>query len=120
LEQMRTLSSDDFINLLPARQRRSLRKGLTPEQRTLLAIVREMSKLGKTGPIETHCRDMPIFPEMVGMTISVHDGRNFVPVQVTSEMLGHYIGEFVLTNKKVTHGNPGIGSSRASMYVPLK
>ena len=117
---MRTLSSDDFINLLPARQRRSLRKGLTPEQRKLLAIVRETRKLGKVGPLETHCRDMLVFPEMVGMTISVHDGKSFVPIQVAPEMLGHYIGEFALTNRKVMHGNPGIGASRASMYVPLK
>lgn len=113
------LSSDEFIKLLPSRQRRSLTKGLTSEQRVLLQIIRERKQRGGPPP-ETHCRDMVIFPEMVGMTVSVHDGRAYVPVKITPEMIGHYLGEFVPTNKKVVHGNPGIGASRASMYVPLK
>ncbi|MEM2981794.1 MAG: ribosomal protein S19 family protein, partial [Candidatus Bathyarchaeia archaeon] len=50
----------------------------------------------------------------------VHNGREFVPVEVTPEMIGHYLGEFAITNKKVVHGTPGIGASRSSMYVPLK
>ncbi len=119
VEQLRRLSSDDFIRLLPARQRRSLTKGLTSEQRKFLEIVRERKQRGGP-PQETHCRDMIIFPEMVDMTVSVHDGRTYVPIRITPEMTGHYLGEFVPTNKKVVHGNPGIGASRASMYVPLK
>lgn len=71
-------------------------------------------------PIKTHCRDMVIIPEMIGLNLMVHSGKEFVAVDVKPEMIGHYLGEFVITNKKVVHGTPGIGASRSSMYVPLK
>lgn len=71
-------------------------------------------------PIKTHARDMVILPHMVDLTIHVHDGKEFVSVHVKPEMIGHYLGEYVATNKKVVHGTPGIGASRSSLYVPLK
>lgn len=71
-------------------------------------------------PIKTHCRDMVILPEMAGLTLLVHSGKEFSTVEIKPEMIGHYLGEFVITNKKVVHGTPGIGASRSSMYVPLK
>lgn len=71
-------------------------------------------------PIKTHCRDMVIIPEMVGLNLLVHSGKEFTSVDIKPEMIGHYIGEFIITNKKVVHGTPGIGASRSSMYVPLK
>jgi len=78
------------------------------------------SKSKDSKPIKTHCRDMVILPEMVGLNLLVHSGKEFAAVDVKPEMIGHYIGEFVITNKKVVHGTPGIGASRSSMYVPLK
>jgi small subunit ribosomal protein S19 len=78
------------------------------------------SKGKDTKPLKTHCRDMVILPEMVGLTLLVHSGKEFTSVDVRPEMIGHYLGEFVITNKKVLHGTPGIGASRSSMYVPLK
>jgi len=78
------------------------------------------SKAKDAKPIKTHCRDMVILPEMVGLTLLVHSGKEFSPIEVKPEMVGHYLGEFVITNKKVVHGTPGIGASRSSMYVPLK
>jgi small subunit ribosomal protein S19 len=71
-------------------------------------------------PIKTHCRDMVILPEMAGLSLMVHSGKEFTAVDIKPEMIGHYLGEFVITNKKVVHGTPGIGASRSSMYVPLK
>jgi small subunit ribosomal protein S19 len=70
--------------------------------------------------IRTHLRDMIVLPEMVGMKISIHSGKDFAPVEISSEMLGHYFGEFVMTRKKVSHGAAGIGSTRSSKFVPLK
>jgi small subunit ribosomal protein S19 len=78
------------------------------------------SKNKDSKPIKTHCRDMVILPEMVGLSLLVHSGKEFAAVDVKAEMIGHYVGEFVITNKKVVHGTPGIGASRSSMYVPLK
>ena len=124
LEKLQNVSMDEFISLLPSRQRRSLQRGLSLEQRRLLEKIREAKDIvehGKTAkPIKTHARDMVILPEMISVDIQVHNGKEFTAVTITPEMVGHYLGEFVITNKPVKHGTPGIGASRSSMYVPLK
>ncbi len=123
LNSLTGMSMDEFINLLPSRQRRSLQRGLTPEQRILLEKLREAKeaqKQGKEVNLKTHVRDLIILPEMVGIKIQIHNGKEFVSVEMKPEMIGHYLGEFAVTNKPVRHGTPGIGASRSSMYVPLK
>jgi len=122
-EEIQQMSMDDFIKLLPSRQRRSLLRVPPNEQRKLREKIRKARKeaaQGRTIPIRTHCRETVILPEMLGLTIRVHDGKEFQPVEITPERLGHRLGEFVPTNKRVSHGTPGIGASRSSMYVPLK
>jgi len=116
------MSMDEFIRILPSRQRRSLTRGLTADQRILMELIRSSSrsKAKDAKPIKTHCRDMVVLPEMVGLNLLVHGGKEFESIEVKPEMIGHYLGEFVITNKKVVHGTPGIGASRSSMYVPLK
>ena len=123
LSSLISMSMDEFINLLPSRQRRSLQRGLTPEQRILLEKLREAKEAQKQGKeinLKTHVRDLIILPEMVGIKIQIHNGKEFVNVEIKPEMIGHYLGEFAITNKPVRHGTPGIGASRSSMYVPLK
>jgi small subunit ribosomal protein S19 len=124
LDQLQSMSMDEFINLLPSRQRRSLYRGLAPEQRTLIENVRKareaMRKGDANASVKTQVRGMIILPEMVGVKIDIHNGKEFVPVDIKPEMIGHYLGEFAITNKPVRHGTPGIGASRSSMYVPLK
>ncbi|MEM3521879.1 MAG: 30S ribosomal protein S19 [Candidatus Bathyarchaeia archaeon] len=120
IDELQEMSMDDFIKLLPSRQRRSLIKGLTPEQRILLEKIRNFKQKQTNKPIKTHIRDMIILPEMVGLKIYVHNGKEFVPIEIKPQMIGHYLGEFAITNKRVVHGTPGIGASRSSMYVPLK
>ncbi len=122
-EEIQAMSMDDFIRLLPSRQRRSLRRGLTRDQRILLENIRTVKETlneGEKTIVKTHARGMIILPEMVGVTILLHNGKEFSPVEITPEMIGHYLGEFAITNKPVKHGSPGIGASRSSMYVPLK
>jgi small subunit ribosomal protein S19 len=123
IDELQSMSMDEFIRLLPSRQRRSLQRGLTPEQRTLLENIRRTKKVLKEGGktvVKTHTRDMVILPEMVGVTILVHNGKEFTAVEIAPEMIGHYLGEFAITHKPVKHGSPGIGASRSSMYVPLR
>ncbi len=124
IDELQGMSMDDFINLLPSRQRRTLNRGLTPPQRILLEKMRKMPKEISAEEnkmiVKTHIRDMVILPEMVGLSILVHNGKDFVSVDIEPEMIGHYLGEFAITNKPVRHGIPGIGASRSSMYVPLK
>ena len=123
LEQLQAMSMDEFILILPSRQRRSLQRGLTTEQRILLENIRKAKQAQeeeKKTVVKTHARNMAILPEMVGTIILVHNGKEFSSVEVSPEMVGHYLGEFAITNKAVKHGSPGIGASRSSMYVPLK
>jgi small subunit ribosomal protein S19 len=123
IEELQGMSMDEFIKLLPSRQRRSLQRGLSTEQRTLLENIRRAKKSqseGETAVTKTHSRDMVILPEMVGATILIHNGKEFTSVEILPEMIGSYLGEFAITNKMVRHGSPGIGASRSSMYVPLK
>jgi len=123
LKELQQMSMDDFIRLLPSRQRRSLKRGLSQDQRKLLEKLRRARRESEGSEIKTvgtHSRDMIILPEMVGITIQVYNGKEFYPVEIVEQMIGHYIGEFAITNRKVVHGTPGIGASRSSMYVPLK
>jgi len=125
LEQLNSKSIDEVIELLPSRAKRSMKRGLHPETRKLLARVRQARAAVEAGkeqpPIRTHRRDMPVLPEMVGLKILVHNGgKEYATVDVTIEMIGHFLGEYSMTNKKVSHGKPGVGASRSSMYVPLR
>lgn len=75
---------------------RSLKKGPYVEPRLLARIV-AMNEAGEKNVIKTWSRASTIFPEMVGHTIAVHDGRKHVPVYVTESMVGHKLGEFAPT-----------------------
>lgn len=121
LEELLSMSLDEFVQLLPARQRRSLMRGLTPAQRRLLNKIRALRKAGKSDvTIKTHVRDMIILPEMVGLTIAVYNGKEYVPVRITPEMIGHRLGEFSHTTKLVHHGEPGLKASKSSLHIAAK
>jgi small subunit ribosomal protein S19 len=120
LEELTSMSTEALMELLPSRARRSLNRGVSDEKRKILEDARAIKEGRLQGQIKTHARDMIVLPSMVGLTIGVHNGKEFVPLEVKPEMIGRYLGEFVITNKKVVHGTPGIGSSRSSLYVPLK
>jgi small subunit ribosomal protein S19 len=120
LEDLQRMPMDQFINLLPARQRRSLQRGLSPRQKKLLERLRKARQQKSKKLIRTHNRDMIILPEMVGLTLGIHNGKEFLPLDIKIEHIGHYLGEYAPTNKAVRHGNPGIGATRGSQYVPLK
>ena len=120
LEELETMPMDKLFKLFPARARRSLTRGITDGKRKLIEEIK-MAKSGKLkNPIKTHIRDLIILPYMVGVQINVYSGKEFVPVTIAPEMISHYIGEYVITNKRVNHGAPGVGASRSSLYVPLK
>ena len=119
-KELEELPLDKMLKLFPSRARRSLTRGINDGKRKLI----EEMKAAKSGilknPINTHLRDVLILPTMVGVTLNVYSGKEFRPVTITTEMVGHYLGEYVITNKRVSHGAPGVGASRSSLYVPLK
>ena len=75
---------------------RSVKKGPYVAAK-LLKRVEEMNESGKKGVLKTWSRASTIFPQMVGHTIAVHDGRKHVPVYIVEEMVGHKLGEFAPT-----------------------
>ena len=114
IEELKKMSLKEFAMLLPSRQRRSLRGGLSEENRALLEDIKSKTNA------KTHVRSMIILPEMVGRSVKVYSGKEFVPVAITAEMLGHYLGEFVQTRKKVVHHAPGIGATKSSAALSVR
>ena len=82
---------------------RSLKKGPYVEE-SLLKKVQELNKENKKTVVKTWSRKSTIFPDFVGHTIAVHNGKDFIPVYITEEMVGHKLGEFALTRKFNGHG----------------
>lgn len=83
---------------------RSTKKGPYVDEKLLAKII-EMNNSGKKSVIKSWSRRSTIFPEMVGHTIAVYDGRKHVPVYITEEMVGHKLGEFAPTRTFKGHGN---------------
>jgi small subunit ribosomal protein S19 len=117
LDELKTMSIEEFVKLLPARQRRSMKRGFTDAQKTLLKKVR---KTPKDKLIRTHVRDMIIFPEFIGRQFAIHDGKDWNVVQIKPPMIGHYMGEFSITRERVTHSGPGIGATRGTKFISVK
>ena len=118
LDELKQKSMDEFISLLPARQRRSLTRGMSTEHIKLMEKILASKETKR--PVRTHCRDFIILPELIGATLQVHNGREFLRVSLIPETLGHYLGEYAPTCKQVKHSAPGIGATRGSQFVPLK
>lgn len=115
IDEIKKMSLNEIAQLLTARQRRTIKRGFTEQQKILLKKIRNNEK-----NIETHCRDMIILPEMIGISIKIYQGKEFVPVIIEPDMVGHYLGEFVLTRKRVAHSAPGIGATRSSASLSVK
>ena len=77
---------------------RSLKKGPYVIDR-LLKKVQTLNETGKKEVVKTYSRRSTIFPDFVGHTIAVHNGKEFIPVYITEDMVGHKLGEFALTRK---------------------
>ncbi len=113
--KLKKMKLEELVKLLCAKQRRKIKRTLRPEEEKLLEAVSSGKK-----DIRTHLRDAIVLPGMMGKTIGIHNGKSFEYVEIKSEMIGHYLGEFALTRKKVSHGAAGVGATKSSKYVPLK
>lgn len=115
VEALQQMALSELLPIMPARVRRKFGRGLSRDHEKLLANLR-----AGDGNIRTHLRDMVIMPEMVGRTFEIHNGKEFLTVEIQPEAVFHYLGEFALTRRRVSHGSAGIGATRSSKYVPLK
>ncbi|MCX6822182.1 MAG: 30S ribosomal protein S19 [Candidatus Aenigmarchaeota archaeon] len=116
LEEIKKLSLEEYSKILTSRERRAILRGLTDRQKKLLEQIRkDPQKFHKT-----HERDMVILPEMVDIKLGIYNGKEYVSIVVTPEMLGHRLGEFVMTRQRVMHSAPGAGATHGSKHIPLK
>ncbi len=115
IEDLKGMGISELIPIMPARARRKFERGLSQGHEKLLSEIR-----GGDENIRTHLRDLVIIPEMIGKTIEVYNGKDFMKVEIQPEAVFHYLGEFALTRRRVAHGSAGIGATRSSKYVPLK
>jgi small subunit ribosomal protein S19 len=83
---------------------RSLKKGPYISEK-LLTKIEKMNKEGSKKVLKTWSRASTIFPEMVGHTIAIHDGRKHIPIYITEDMVGHKLGEFAPTRTFRGHGS---------------
>jgi len=111
LDELKALDVREFAKYLEARSRRTV---LRQFQEIEKFVSRAKTKEAKDKKLRTHKRDLIIVPGMVGMKIQIYDGHSFIPIEVTGEMLGHRLGEFAVTRKKVSHGTAGIGATKGS------
>ncbi|MEK6963442.1 MAG: 30S ribosomal protein S19 [Nanoarchaeota archaeon] len=114
LEELQQLTEKELSLLLPSRQRRNLRRGLTDLKKKL------WKKIEAKDQVKTHIRDMIVMPSMIGKTIKIHSGKEWIPVFLEADMIGSYFGELVLTRKKVNHSAPGIGATKSSAHTAVK
>jgi small subunit ribosomal protein S19 len=117
LEELKQMDIREFAKLLKSNEKRTALRQSDELQRFILKCNK---KLKKNKLIRTHSRDLVIVPQMVGLRINVHNGKNFFPIDIIGEMLGHRLGEFSLTRSKVKHGAAGVGATKSSSALSVK
>jgi len=119
LEELQKMSIADYSKLVTSRQRRALKR-MSLEYKQLIDRVSEARKSGSTKAVRTHLREAVILPSWVGARFAVHNGKEFKEMVITPEMLGHRLGEFAFTTKRVVHSAPGIRATRGSKFLAVK
>jgi small subunit ribosomal protein S19 len=115
VEELQKMTIEEFAKIITSRERRNLSRGFDDEEKKFLEKVRNSSK-----PVKTHMREFVIIPDMLFKRILVHNGHEWVTVDIKPEMLGHRLGEFSMTRRRVQHSAPGVGATKSSKFLPLK
>jgi len=114
-----SMATSAYMPLVKSKMRRSIkRNGLSYRQ--LIAKVEKRKKENSTKPIRTHVREAVILPSWLGIRFEVHNGKEFLPVHIGVNMLGHRLGEYSHTTKHVQHSAPGIRATRGSKFLAVK
>jgi len=111
IEELKALDVREFAKYLKSKQRRA---ALRQFQEIEDFVSRTKKKSEKNKPIKTHNRALVIVPQLVGLKIHIHNGHEFVPIEIAKEMIGHRLGEFAPTRTKVKHGGAGVGATKGS------
>jgi small subunit ribosomal protein S19 len=119
LEELQKMSVEDYSRLIPSRERRALKR-MGMDYKALLEKIEKMKKSGASKTIKTQTREAVILPSWVGMKFGVYDGKEFKEILIAPEMLGHRLGEFAFSTKRVVHSAPGIRATRGSKFLAVK
>jgi small subunit ribosomal protein S19 len=117
IEDLKKLELREFSKYLTSRERRTINRSF---QAIEMFLEKSKKDIAKNKMPKTHSREFPIIPSMIGWTIGVHNGKEFVQVKITEDMIGHRLGEFTLTRKPIKHGAAGIGATRGSASASVK
>jgi small subunit ribosomal protein S19 len=117
IEELKVLDTREFAKLTKSRTRRAILR----QTQFIEGFIKKCEGcLKRKKAIRTHLRDIIIVPKLVDYNILIHSGKQFVPILIIPEMLGHRLGEFVPTRSKVKHGAAGIGATKSSMAKATK
>ena len=117
IEDILAMPVEEQLALMPSRARRFFKRSFDHDTETFWVKVQGSAS---GDDIRTHLRDFPVMPQMVGRMIHIHNGLEFQKIGITTEMIGHKLGEFAATRKAVKHTGPGVGATRSSKFMPLK
>jgi len=117
IEELKNLDTREFAKLVKSRSRRAIMRNYNVIENF---VKRCDKKLKRNKLIKTHNREMVIVPAMLGKTIGIYNGKDFIKINIMEEMLGHRLGEFSLTRKQVKHGTAGIGATKSSSSRAVK
>ncbi len=119
IEELQGLSVTDFSKLIGSRERRSIRR-MGNSYKMLIKKTDLIKKRDAKKAIKTHTREAVILPSWVGLRFGVYNGKEFKDVFVSEQMVGHRLGEFVFSTKRVLHSAPGIRATRGSKFLAVK
>lgn len=111
IEELKDLEVREFAKYIKSRQRRTILRQFHEIEDF---VNRAKKKAERNKPIKTHKRTLIVVPRMVGMKIHIYNGKEFMPVEIVKEMLGHRLGEFAVTRGKVKHSSAGVGATKGS------
>jgi small subunit ribosomal protein S19 len=117
VKELQKMSIEEFSELCNSRIKRSLKKSF---DKHILKKIAKAKSNEKAKPIRTHSRDLIVIPEMIGVRFAIYKGNSFELLDITEQMLGHYVGEFVFTRKRLQHGKAGIGSTKSSTAITAR
>ena len=125
---LKVMPLEEFIELIPSRARRLLKRLERAKlddygSQQLKKLYKKARKVQAENPetvMKTHAREAGIINDWLGLKFGVHNGKIFVPVEVTIDKLGHRLGEYSHGTRRVAHSGAGVGATRGSKFVPLK
>ncbi|MDO8633809.1 MAG: ribosomal protein S19 family protein [archaeon] len=121
MPELVSMSVEDFGVIAGTRIKRRIKRGVDKKFLKKIEFAYTEKASGKTPKaLRTHLRDFPVVPKMIGLRIDVHNGNSFAVVDMKEKMLGHYLGEFALTRKRLKHGKAGIGATKSSTAITAR